>query len=39
MELDSVLRYLDDEDRSTDFIADGSDELGMNSNYDCVSDN
>ena len=40
IELDSVLRYLDDEDRSTDFIADGSDDdLGMNSDYDYESDN
>ena len=40
MPLDSVLRYLDDEDRSTDFIADGSDDdLGMNSDYDYDSDN
>ena len=40
IEVDSVLRYLDDEDRSTDFIADGSDDdLGMNSDYDYESDN
>ena len=35
MPLDSVLRQLDDEDRSTDIMADGSDDdLGMNSDYD-----
>ena len=36
MALDSVLSYLGDEDRYTDFIAD---DLGMNSDYDYDSDN
>ena len=39
MDFDSVRKYLDDEDRSTDFIADGSDDLEMNSDYDYESDN
>ena len=34
MPLDSVLRELDEDDRSTDIMADGSDDLGMNSDYD-----